>query len=364
MRTFTSKTQHGTYLTPEGQTRLAEVMRGEATIEFDVCRVGSGEWTVTEVPGDPVEYTIEVPDNLASPVTGGTFQITRGAGITDNVTELESHLDLTKTAGQTPAGGFIVTEVEWLLSDGTVYAISNYAPMPVMPMSSGSPSDVAVRAHIISGDSGRVSITIDSSIGVTRLMLDDKVRQLYEEEVVPAQEAAALNGQALLAHKNADDPHDQYVLKSELGTAAKKNEGEGTGLDADLWRGMAPSELLSQTYGEILFDGEKAADTDDGIAGQVFHDVLTPDDGNGVFLVMAGSLARSQLRNVETHLVCIDWDLIQTAGASYQQQQQLCAGLGVGDDYISVYKNTDAPSGWSVLLWRYNLHIYKVIKVK
>lgn len=162
----TVKYEFATFLTPAGVDLMSRVMRGEATMKFDKCRIGSGLWAVKKIADD--EFEVDVPDQLLQPIDGGLFDIDslepKGTGVS------EARVNVPPTFG--PA---TITEAEWLLDDDTVYAISRSAPVPVLPVGSGSSSEVTLRAFLRVGDVDAVTLVIDSGVTASREYVDTEV---------------------------------------------------------------------------------------------------------------------------------------------------------------------------------------------
>ncbi len=154
--------EFATFLTQAGKDIMGRVLRGEITLSFDKCQVGSGLWPVTrnEVNGK-VDFTIDVPEQLLSPIADGLFDIDSLMGSSSGVTQATVNIPPT-------FGPATINEAAWLLEDGTVYAITRYAALPVMPPESGGSSEVSLRAFLNVGDVESVTLVVDSAINASR----------------------------------------------------------------------------------------------------------------------------------------------------------------------------------------------------
>lgn len=169
--------EYATFLTQAGTDLMGRVMRGETTIKLSQCRVGDGLWSVTrnenELPGGGTEvnYTIDVPEVLASPIANGLFDIDT---LTDNSAGVtEARVNVPPTFG--PA---TINEAEWLLDDGTVYAITRYAALPAMPSESGGGSEVSLRAMLRVGDVESVSLVVESGVTASRDFVESEIQKI------------------------------------------------------------------------------------------------------------------------------------------------------------------------------------------
>jgi hypothetical protein len=151
---------------------MGKVLRGETTMAFDKCQVGDGLWSVTRNPNDgEVNYTIDVPEQLISPIEDGLFEI-------DALTDNSKGVTQARTNIPPSFGPATITEVAWLLEDGTVYAVTRYAALPVMPPESGNTSEVSLRAFLQVGDISAVTLIVDSGISASREFVEEEVARV------------------------------------------------------------------------------------------------------------------------------------------------------------------------------------------
>jgi len=168
--------EYGTFITPAGQELIAASMRNSAiNIELVDVLLGSGAWNVTKNDpavgdsGDPIDYTIEVPQQLMEPIEGARYDIndlkSNGNGITQGIIIIPA-----------ADGPFVVTEIAWRLVDGTIFAISRQAPMPKMTPADGMTVDMRLRTNLLIGTSAKVVLQVDPSvIQATQEYVDGKV---------------------------------------------------------------------------------------------------------------------------------------------------------------------------------------------
>ncbi len=197
--------EFATFLTQAGAELMSRVMRGEATIKFSECRVGDGSWSVTrnEHPlpagGVDVDYTIDVPEQLVRPLDDGLFDIDVLAASSSGVTE--ARVNVPPTFG--PA---TINEAEWLLDDGTVYAITRYAAIPAMPPETGGGSEVALRAFIKVGDVDAVSLVVESGVTASRDYVDAELAAMDQK----------LEGRVGQAEQQLSDLPVSYLVTSPV----------------------------------------------------------------------------------------------------------------------------------------------------
>jgi hypothetical protein len=206
----TVKQEYATFLTPAGQSIMGAVLRGEITLAFDKCQVGSGLWDVTmnELEGE-TSYTIDVPDQLLSPIDDGLFDI-------DTLTENSTGVTQATVNVPPDFGPATINEAAWLLDDGTIYAITRYAALPVIPPESGTSSEVSLRAFLNVGDVESVTLVVDSAINASREYVDSAIIETKEKSENQLIEKFAL-------HLVDDDPHSQYLKESSFPVLLESN---------------------------------------------------------------------------------------------------------------------------------------------
>ncbi|MEM5529547.1 tail fiber protein [Gammaproteobacteria bacterium AS21] len=193
----TVQQEYATFLTPAGQSIMGAVLRGETTLAFDKCQVGSGLWDVSVNESEAeTTYTVDVPEQLLSPIADGLFDI-------DTLTE--NSTGVTQATVNVPAdfGPATINEAAWLLDDGTVYAITRYAALPVIPPQSGTSSEVSLRAFLNVGDVESVTLVVDSAINASREYVDESLKAF--EAKLPKDASAELKGIVQLSNQIDSD---------------------------------------------------------------------------------------------------------------------------------------------------------------
>jgi hypothetical protein len=190
--------EFATFLTQAGAALMGEVLRGEATISFDKCQVGSGLWAVTRNDNaGEIDFTVDVPEQLVNPLDNGSFDIDALTVSSSGVTEARANVP--------PSfGPATITEVAWVLTDGTVYAVTRYAPLPVMPPESGNSSEVSLRAFLTVGDVDAVTLIVESGITASRQFVEEEVAKVDAKTTVETEKLSQQLGELPISYLVTD----------------------------------------------------------------------------------------------------------------------------------------------------------------
>lgn len=346
-----------TILTELGQAKLTQAVGLGVAVDLTQMALGDGGGEVVA----PAEST--------TALVGEVYR----AGINSLMIDPENpNWLIAEMVVPTDQGGWAVREVGVFDAAGSLFAVGNFPETYKPQLAEGSGRELTVRIYIEVSNAAAVTLKVDPTVTfATRTFVQQTMDQHVGANDPHAQyeKKSALGGAAYKAlgdfeaagvvgrHEEAVNPHSQYALAGSLGSAAGKGEGEGSGLDSDLWRGLTPAQLLAQAGATMLFDGEMAASGGDSVNGYDFYNVLGPEDGDGLYIFQF-SRVTSGKDQFATCFLLIGWGSLPPASDFWGVH-----GPAPGSDSVRLYLDDTKSPGYILQEWRSYNTLRRILRI-